>query len=152
MRNFDDLIQQAFNAVYGLARRTTVPFIVEMGDQAESVGTGTLIEVNGRYFIVTAEHIAQYIAQCELGIPIGGHRSEIWVLGSGLIKDVRKYDVAVFRIEDEASVARLKEGWEFLKPENVHLGTLPKDIPIFLYGFPTPVSLQRSATKLGHFR
>ena len=48
MAHPDELIREAIHAVDALAQRATVPFIVEKGDLAESFGSGTLIEVNGK--------------------------------------------------------------------------------------------------------
>jgi hypothetical protein len=74
----DDIMREAFNAIDALARRATVPFVVEKNGQAESIGTGTLFEVGGQYFVVTAEHVARHIGPYELGIPSGEQRRELW--------------------------------------------------------------------------
>jgi len=136
----DELIREAFHAVVALAQRATVPFIVEKGDLAESFGTGTLIEANGRHFIVTAEHVARHINQFEPGIPCGGQKREIWFPGNGLVTKIAKHDVAVLRLDDDATVVRLKACWEFLTLDSVRLDMATTRTALFLHGYPTSLS------------
>jgi hypothetical protein len=135
----DALIQKAIEAVEALAWRATVPLIVEDGNRAESVGTGTLFEVEGAHFIVTAEHVGRHIAQYQLGVPCGPNRREIWFLGEGVVTRTAKYDVAVYRIDAPDSVSMLKQEHEFLTLDNVDLGPKTRTT-YFLHGYPTDLS------------
>ena len=136
----DALLRAAVHAVEALARRATVPFVVEKDDQAESVGTGTLFEIEGDHFIVTAEHVGRDIARYELGVPCGPDRREIWFLGDGVVTKSEKYDVAVYRIDNPQSVATLKQAWEFLTLDNIELSAPTVDTNFLLHGYPTDLS------------
>jgi hypothetical protein len=140
MEQPDDLTRQAFNAVEALAARATVPFIYENTSGAQSVGTGTLFEVDGHNFIVTAKHVAELIAVHELGIPCGQMRCEIWFPGRGLVTKAVKHDAAVFRLDDRESIAALSAGWEFLTLANVSLRAPDNDGPFVLHGYPQALS------------
>ena len=137
----DELLRAAVEAVEALARRATVPLIVEKGEEGESVGTGTLFAVKEDHFIITAEHVGRYIDSYGLGVPCGPDRQEIWFLGSGVVARTERYDVAVYRIDDPESIAQLKQGWEFLGLDNVCVDA-PTDIEtnFFLHGYPTKLS------------
>jgi len=134
------LIREAINAVDALARRATVPFIFEQGKRAESVGTGTLFEVNGQNLIVTAGHVANNFKRYELGIPSGKDRRDIWSPGEGLVTEVIEHDVAVFRLDNSQSIMQLKAGWEFLTPSNVSLDAPDRNVAFFLHGYPQATS------------
>src|SRR5262245_56905506 len=116
-----DVRHSAIAAINNLAAKATVALIREEGDRAGMEGTGTLFEIRGRHYLVTAAHVVEDLGQGNVGVPCGADKKEIWVLGAGKLATIDKYDVAVFRIDLPASVARLKEAWEFLSLEDIWL-------------------------------
>lgn len=101
----------------------TVPLIYQNAKGTGVLGTGTLFQVGGRNYLITAGHLFDGIDPENIGIPEryenGAH---IVTLGHCTIfhpKDTDNYDVAVIELL-EADVCRLvKSGWHRLTMANV---------------------------------
>ncbi|VVD63011.1 hypothetical protein PPN31114_00201 [Pandoraea pneumonica] len=125
------------------AMRSTVPLFLNWdGRGVALVGTGTLFEIAGRFFIVTALHIFAGFAEAhfqELAFsddPIDGN---LHTFGSTTIaKSVPDHhDVAVVELLDQTTIGKLRTGWRFLTLDNVGLPTSTlRDGALLLAGYP----------------
>lgn len=138
-----DLRHNAVVAVDHLAAKSTVPLLREIGELASIEGSGTLFEVRGSHYLVTAAHAAENLSRGDVCIPCGPNKKEVWALGQGRLATIDKYDLAVFRIDEEMSVDRLKKVWQFLTLDHVWLGDIHPSATFLLYGFPVATTTQR---------
>lgn len=125
------------------AMRSTVPLFLNWDGQGVAlVGTGTLFEIAGRFFIVTALHNFDGFAEKhfqELAFsddPVDGN---LHTFGSTTIAKIvpDHHDVAVVELLDQTTIGKLRTGWRFLTLDNVALPTTTlRDGAFLLAGYP----------------
>jgi hypothetical protein len=103
------------------------------GDQ---IGTGTLFTVAGRLFLVTAAHLFKDHDPAHFSIP-SVRTTELWSLGRGKLLTPRDdaFDIAVFELHEEATIARAKASWRILTLANIGPASLSG--VFVLCGFPS---------------
>lgn len=111
--------------------RFTVPLLSETADGPDILGTGTLFTHEGRFFIVTADHVfrskpgiagSPLIDRSMVHVPreprrVGEPMTGVAMLGRHALHHFTgspDVDVVVVELLDPAIVADLRNGWEFL--------------------------------------
>lgn len=126
----------------------TIPIFVETEGRAKLHATGTLFEIAGRQFIITARHIFEDLPDLtKMAFPENPRKGKLYTLGSFRIAKPKQehIDIAVMELQSEETIAKLKANWKFLRMENVELpSTASFDGVFFLSGYPT--SLTKIAT------
>jgi hypothetical protein len=134
---------EEIDALSRFMEQVAVPLLAVVGadDDIQSLGTGTIIEIEKRQFLITADHLFDGFDPENLAVPLGRRGGQITTLGS--LKLARpnpnmKLDVAVLELLDSSVVRRLQENWRFLTLDNVgpaHIGATH-----ILAGFPSALT------------
>lgn len=104
-----------------IATDAVCPIFVLYSDseKLEQIGSGVLIDVKGKAFLLTAAHVTDWMGKGSLCIPIDnrieeitGHFASISV-PSGLTRQADKLDMAYFSLDDNIA-ARLKDSFSIL--------------------------------------
>lgn len=110
-------------AIERFVLNSTVPLIYNREDAAVLAGSGTLFSVGGQFFVVTARHIFEEkgFDLERVAFPETPIKSGLFTYGSfDFVKpNDKKYDIALFALKCEETIARLRVGWQFLTPKNV---------------------------------
>ena len=128
-------------------RSASIPLIFKYGDIYFSAGTGTLFEISGRHFIITARHVFDRHDPTRLAYPEHPDQTVVRTVGiSRLVKpDTDQIDVAVIEILEDVTKQKLTTGWKFLTLNNVAPAT---NNGIFaLMGYPSELSTQKEKWK-----
>ena len=150
------LDQNVADAVSQFLLRLALPILVERGNHQELIGTGTLFDVSGRIFIVTAKHIFDNEGLKAVTIPARpeGPKTD-YIGGRQLIvhgkKDGHAPDVCVIEVENITLAQHIASTWTVLKLEDtVEAST---DGRFVVCGFPSqligPVNAADSTNLLG---
>lgn len=132
----DPNIQEAA-AIERFVLNSTVPLVYEGCDRACLAGTGTLFEVNGRVFVVTARHIFDDFPDSgRLAFPGTPTGFRLYTFGSHTLvrPDDPNVDIALLHLQAPETIEKLKEGWEMLGLSNV--GPPSDSGTFFLSGYP----------------
>ncbi len=107
-------------ALGAFAASVAVPIIYDHeqggGDQ---VGTGTLLTVDGRFFLVTAAHLFKDCDPARFAIA-SANTTLMWSIGrcNLLIPTNEAFDVAVVELLEEETIERAKASWKILTLAN----------------------------------
>lgn len=128
------------DAVRGYILKSTVPILVEIEDNKPvPVGTGNLLRINDRHFIITAAHLFTDDPRHLEHIAIPDSRQTSGYTRVLKLQYTRPgnpdVDVAVMEITHPDSVSALKEKWNFLTLDNVQVCADPPSGG-WLVGFP----------------
>lgn len=98
----------------------TVPVLCD-GDAVDQVGTGTLFDLDGRLFFVTAGHIFDDIKPQNLSLPTNPMSSDLQTLGAHTLYRPREIhiDIAVLELLEHTIVEKLRAGWHVLTLANI---------------------------------
>ncbi|MES0030913.1 hypothetical protein [Mesorhizobium sp. M0040] len=133
-------LMKRVDAVRGFILKSTVPIMVEIEDNKPvPVGTGNLLRINDRHFIVTAAHLfmdnpshLEHVAIPDSRQTSGYTR----ILNMQYTRPRNQHvDVAVMEIIHPDSVSALKDNWNFLTLDNVRVSVNPPGGG-WLVGFP----------------
>ncbi|RWO37516.1 MAG: serine protease [Mesorhizobium sp.] len=134
----DDEAKHRLEAVQKFILRSTVPILVE-GEEGKPfpVGTGTLLRINNRYFIITAQHLFEDAAQLEhIAIP-DALDSDSYTRVLNLVHSKTNnddIDVAVVEITSSESIEGIKANWNFLTLDNVDVSASTNSV--WVVGYP----------------
>ena len=104
----------------------TVPVLYddERSGLVDQLGTGTLLNIEGRYFLVTADHLFNHRDPGRFAIPKGRVNADLHSIGPGqfwrpkLLPNEPDVDIAIFELQDEFTLSYVKTGWRVLTLEN----------------------------------
>jgi hypothetical protein len=124
-------------AIKQLMLNVTVPIFCKKREGIDHVSTGTLFEIEDRYFLVTARHVFDDQEVKDFSIPYNPVRSQLYTLGRFMLHkpDNDAIDVAVLEIQEERTIDAIKKGWRLLKPGTAAIAA-PKGI-FMLCGYPS---------------
>jgi hypothetical protein len=129
------------------------PLVLEIGEAlARCHGTGTLFEIEGRYFIITARHIFDGIDASALAIPEHPTEGGMHTLGCINIyrPDQPHVDVAAIELLQTEIISKLQRSWQWLSLANVALPTNSVSASnFFVSGYPTAESKEREGSLAG---
>ena len=128
------------DAITAFALSVTVPIFRETHDGAELLASGTLFEVAGLKFVITARHIFDVVSDPKkLAYAESRSKGDMHTFGNFQIgKPTEKhFDVAVMALQSNETISKLKAGWRFLSLENVSVpSSSASDGSILLAGYP----------------
>jgi hypothetical protein len=114
-------------------KRSVIPIFQEKNHAMESGGTGTLFEIGGEFFLITAEHVFK-AHDAGLGLYVPRTSGQLVQLEGNVLRE-KALDIAAFRLSDLTAAAL--NGHTFLTPADALLKREPlKDGLFFVYGFP----------------
>lgn len=145
-----ELHNLAIIAVDQYAAKSVMPMIVEYDTTAKVCGTAILITHKDNYFIVTANHVAEYLHELTIGIPASPLKrevwssleSEVWSIGNAK-RHACQYDLAIIHLHSQDLIDRVCSAWKPLNYEDVRQPYLYKEAFYFIYGFPSSTSDHR---------
>jgi hypothetical protein len=128
---------EIMRALGAFAASVAVPIVYDHeqggGDQ---VGTGTLLTVDSRFFLVTAAHLFK---DCDPGrfAIASANTTLMWSIGrcNLLLPTNDAFDVAVVELLEEATIERAKSSWKILTLANTGLAS--QEGVFVLCGFPS---------------
>ena len=144
-----DLDKAKLEALEEFVISCTVPFAGRKEDNRDVVGTGTLFQAAGSHFIITANHFAKHVRDGrEMMIPASREGGLSLTLGHetvyGVTDDETDLDLAIIQLEDDELIQELRDGWNFVGPENV--ASIDDESEFFyLAGYPRTFAAQRDA-------
>jgi hypothetical protein len=114
-------------AVEQYVLRVSIPLFRYVDTNPVAWGTGTLLEVGNRCFLVTADHLIDEADASELSLPLSRDRGGITTLGNmKVIRPNREYylDVSIIELENVDIISSLRKNWNFLQLSQIGLPTL----------------------------
>jgi hypothetical protein len=84
-----------------LSRYNRTPIFIDHGDYGEAWGSGSFIELDGRKFILTNEHVARVRRSQKLGFRFDEQENMPRVIGNH-IEQSAPWDLALLPVSDEA--------------------------------------------------
>ena len=107
-------------AVKQFLRKVTVPILCDTPKGIDHIGTGTLFEIDNKYFLITAQHIFENFNAKDLSIPNNPTDSDLQTLGRFVLHkpSCEAIDIAVLQLQESRTIDTVKKGWRLLKPEN----------------------------------
>jgi hypothetical protein len=124
-------------AVKQFMLKVTVPIFCDTRNGVDHVATGTLFEIDGKCFLVTARHVFDSQEAEHFSIPYNPFSSQLNTLGRFILHkpDHEAIDIAVLELQEEATIDAVKEGWHLLKPQ---LAAIAAPTGLFLLcGYPS---------------
>lgn len=163
----DPITHGKFTAVDAYARRYTVPFIwAGTGDPSKGVvGSGVLLEIDGRRFVITAAHVLEEIQDAERkygdriewGLPTA-RSSGVWdpsavhypgdMVIAGAEPNNARIDVGLVELKNQVLVEMLVRERGFLTLDDIDFQL--RDADYFVFGYPAE-STVKGATQLHSF-
>jgi hypothetical protein len=127
----------------------TLPIIVKIDGKFGIVGTGTLLTIKDRLFMITAAHTIDDYAVDLWAFserPTGGPIYTFGALCHHRPTDSHR-DVAVVEFRDAETIARLRQNWRFLTLDQV---SLPHDdAEFFVSGYPSALAMPEETAVRG---
>jgi hypothetical protein len=132
------------SAIEKFVLNVTIPIVLETGDEARLHATGTLFQLAGRQFVITARHIFSDLSDwTKLAFPEAPLKGRLNTFGNFNLSRPREesFDIAIMELLDDETIEKLKDGWQFLSLDNVALpSTITPDGSFFLSGYPTSLT------------
>ncbi|MCW8932661.1 MAG: hypothetical protein OQL19_20800 [Gammaproteobacteria bacterium] len=124
--------------------KVTIPLLIDNEEYPVLHATGTLFEIQGRYFIITARHIFKDITDPKLlAYPESPQKGRIYTLGTlEIFKPTEEHiDVAAIELKSSETIEILRKNWQFLSLDNVaQLSAQTEDSHVFLSGYPAQLT------------
>jgi hypothetical protein len=139
-------------AVEQFMRSVTVPILADRsGEQLAHLGTGTLFDVSGKMFLVTAKHIFDGEDLDKIAIPESPRESKVHTLGSRAIFSLddssdREFDIVVSRLDVDAICNSIRANWRCLSFADT--STADEHGRFVICGYPSALITER--TKSGY--
>lgn len=128
----------------------TIPLLYEGDGSTFLRGTGTLFEIDGRPFVVTARHLfdkdddeAEAPDPTRFAFPEHPFKGGLHTFGDfGLFRPTEKHiDIAVMELRCAATITKLRSSWQFLSLANVASPSrVTEDGAFFLAGYPAALT------------
>lgn len=118
LNQHEQLVRKALEQFTAAA---TVPVLYDGSDQVDQIGTGTLLMLAGRYFLITASHLFDQHDPGRFAIPKGRLNADLHSLGPFNLYQAREpeFDIAILELREEFTVSYVKTGWQVLQLENI---------------------------------
>ncbi len=117
--------------------KVTVPIFCKNPNNVDHIATGTLFEVNGKYYLVTARHIFDDPQARDFAIPTSPNDTEMRRLGHFVLHkwSAEEIDVAVLELQEDATIDAVQKGWMVLNPRHAAIAS-PQGV-FLLCGYPS---------------
>lgn len=125
-------------AIHDFFIHTTMPILIQEGDQFGIIATGTLFKIAEKSFLVTAAHTMDEFHSSRWCFPTHPRKGKIYTLGVGdyVRPSEPGLDVCVVELKDPEVIATLDLNWRFLTLNNVWLPDSSADA-VLLAGYPS---------------
>jgi len=122
LNEHEQIIRRALNQ---FTATVTVPVLYDGPGGADQVGTGTLLALADRYFLVTARHLFECCDPGRFAIPKGRTNADLHSLGPFNLYQAKEpeFDIAILELKEEFTVSYVKTGWQVLRLENIGLAS-----------------------------
>lgn len=131
-------------AIERFALNVTMPILIDINGTAQLLATGTLFEIEGRVFVITARHIFDDVPDLTtLAYPANPIKGGLHTLGSfEILKPKEEHiDVAAIELKSPETISNLRAGWKFLSLSNVASASPETaDRAFFLSGYPASLA------------
>jgi hypothetical protein len=114
--------QHALIALERFAVQATIPVLYDDPKAVDQLGTGTLLTVQGRYFLVTAAHLFDDGRDPgRFAIPKGRKNANLHTLGPLQLYKAKEpeIDIAILELNEPTTIEAAKAGWHILTLENI---------------------------------
>ncbi len=114
--------QHALVALERFAAQVTIPILYDDPKAVDQIGTGTLLTVQGRYFLVTAAHLFDEGRDPgRFAIPKGRKNADVHTLGPYQLYKAKEpeIDIAILELHESTTIEAAKTGWRILTLENI---------------------------------
>lgn len=134
----NDIDQHERKAIHKFLIEVSLPIIATEGDIFVIIGTGTLFDVAGRLFLISAAHILKQYNFDRWGFPTDPVRGDIMSFGPVELStpNDQGVDICIAEILDDEARTALRKGWRVLSVEDVWLPDLSADCA-YLCGYPS---------------
>lgn len=130
-------------AVDDFIRQVTVPILLDIGPTPALQGTGTLLSVHDKVFLITARHVLDGIDPLIFAFPANAQRGHIHTLGSRQILKPTDFriDVAAMELQDPEVLELVRSNWRTLTLANVAAPSqTTADQAVLVAGFPAALT------------
>ena len=118
-----DLEREKLHAVEEFAKQCTVPIICRDQRGSGILGAGTLFDLAGQLYLVTARHVADDFQNYSIGIPESPAKkgAKLWPIGhlDVHLSEETDHDVAILPIKDPKLRSTLERNWTILSAADV---------------------------------
>jgi hypothetical protein len=99
----------------------TIPVLYDRTHEVDQVGTGTLLTLADRYFLITARHLFEDYDPGRFAIPKGRINADLHSLGPFNLYQAKEpeFDIAILELQEEFTLSYVKTGWQVLQLENI---------------------------------
>jgi hypothetical protein len=113
--------QSIKKAIEQFTATVTVPVLYDSPQGVDQVGTGTLLTLDGRYFLITAGHLFDGRDPGRFSIPKGRINADLHSLGPFQLWRAKEpeFDLAILELLEEFTLSYVKAGWRVLGLENI---------------------------------
>lgn len=143
------------SAIERFALNVTIPILIDIGGRTALLATGTLFEIDGRVFIITARHIFDDIPDLtKLAYPDSPIKGGLHTLGSfEIFKPKEEHiDVAAVELRTPKTLNNLCAAWQLLTLNNVAAPSSDlSDGAFFLSGYPASLTKEAEGWLKGTF-
>lgn len=119
----EQIIRRALREFTGAV---TVPIVYDGSRGVDQVGTGTLLTLADRYFLITAGHLFENCDPGRFAIPKRRVNADLHSLGPFNLYQAKEpeFDIAtILELQEEFTLSYVQTGWQVLKLENIGPGS-----------------------------
>lgn len=141
-------------AIKGLTFRSAIPLLEETDGKAGLLGTGCLFEIDGRVFLISAAHVVGRLTDRKtaerVGIRARYEGGSVMTIVRGQVSAAMDdaIDVAVVELLDADLIETLRQGWVFLRLDNIAAYRRTHDC-YYVVGYPSELSRKNEAAVVG---
>jgi hypothetical protein len=113
-------------AIEQFTAKITVPVLYDDPRKGvDQLGTGTLLTIAGRYFLVTADHLFEHRDPGRFSIPKGRINADLHSIGPSQFWQAKtppgepEFDIAILELQDEFTLSYVTTAWRVLGLENI---------------------------------
>src|SRR5579871_991778 len=136
-----DLADWQKTAIEAFVSQCTLPSLYDEESHLDQIGTGTLIEIEERLFLITADHLLEGRDPARFSIPMPPAKIP-WTLGGcNLLRPKMQtgdIDVVIFELLEAKTIWEAKISWKILSLD--HIGEASQNGVFVLCGYPTAVA------------
>ena len=116
----------------------TVPVLYDASNGVDQIGTGTLLTLADRYFLITARHLFQGRDPGRFSIPKGRFNANLHSLGLFNLYQAKEpeFDIAILELLEEFTISYVQKRWQVLQLENIGRAS-PAAGEFVLCGYPS---------------
>jgi hypothetical protein len=112
-------ISAALDALEKFQQQTIIAVICETPVKSYLLGSGALLAISGRHFVITAAHLFETLSNLDdVRLPDGRHGQIPTAIGEHKLtvsdRSPFDFDIAIIELLDHGKVERIKSNWQFM--------------------------------------